>query len=361
MNELRSIRISTLVLLRLVVPYFCAEGLFRILRFIESSPNSGEYELSISKFNELLPLSIQSFDESNIILFKYLIIACAVLSTIGLLGRLNLMIIAMLGFYFGGKLQGMGIYPHELALVCQMALLLALLPGTLSLSIDEWMLKRLSDGTRILQASASQVKYGTRIALFLFATIYFTAGVSKIRFGGTEWLNGSTFNYYLTHSSLDLEKGDKQLFIAADRGSLDEEEWRTEYPFVAHTYGNVRDSVKKIKLAAWVANNKVLIISIALFTVLVELAGFMVFIGPMARNLYLFSIIGMHIGIEILMGIDFSAYQFMALCLIDWRSLFQLLGGKVGNLRFFRYARVKLSVLFPHLAVPSSNGLGAAM
>jgi len=328
-----------LSVLRFLLSILLGKNIIEQLYFIYDVTDNGSYVLSKTWFTSLLPPSFFDFNPSY---FKTLVIIIAVVSiaaAIGFLGRLNLFILALLSFYIFGVSEGIGIFDHHTSLPTQVILALALVPGSMKLSIDYLILKYtyLKDKTSYFQFSNTP-KWGFNLILTLVAVTYFTAGISKLRYGhGINWLDGSTLGFYLKERTYLYKKGDVQLIIG-DSNIADENKWKDEMGFIGHTYANYQTSPKLTAIATYVSNNKFLLTALAIGSVLFELLAFVVFINSKYRNIYLISAILFHLSIGALMGISFRQYRLICLCLIDWNLILGYLSEK---LKFFKLLNLK--------------------
>lgn len=326
---LRSIITQPLSILRFSLSILM--GKYLLVRFISifQLENNTEYALSKTWFTNLLPDSFFILDENFYLTIKILIVVSALCAAIGLLGRLSLFMLALLCFYVFGIGEGIGVFDHHTSLPTQVILALALVPGSMKLSLDYLLLSfYYKRKDRVLNVSKNQ-KWGINIMLLVVVLTYFTAGISKLRYGnGVSWMNGSTLSFYLKERTAKYDKGESQLIIG-DYKIKDSEKWKDQFGFIAHTYGNFQTNKRLNKIADYIADNKILVITLSIGSVLFELLGFIVFFNSKYRNLYLISAIAFHMSIGSLMGISFRQYRLICFCLIDWdyylRTLFDWL------------------------------------
>jgi len=305
------------------------------LDFIIQIQDNRYYELSSTWFLSILPNGLFNFDY-NYITYKYVILCSAILAAIGILGRVNLLILSFFSFFILGVSEGVGIFDHHLSLPTQVLLVLALIPGSMQLSIDCLIIKIYNHFKNKKTISfTNNSKWGFNLILGLVALTYFTAGISKIRYGGINWLDGSTLGFYLKERTDLQKKGDVQLIIGS-KSISEEKKWKDKFGFIAHTYANYQTSNSLLKISNYVANNKILLILLSIGSVLFELLAFIVFINSKYRNIYLFSAIAFHLSIGALMGISFRQYRLICLCLIDWNLILNYLKNKSAQIKFFR-------------------------
>ncbi|PIB34633.1 hypothetical protein BFP72_04015 [Reichenbachiella sp. 5M10] len=233
-----------------------------------------------------------------------------VLASVGLLARYSLAVYVLLYsvlFYFDNSL---GIYNHEAGLTIQILFVLIFAPGVQNWSLDRWI----KYGYRATKSIVSYSDWGLKLVLLLVMVGYFTAGVSKIRYGGVEWLDGKTLQYYLSGRA-SFVNSPAQKFIPVSE-DLD---WKGSDGIVAYTYGNFQTRPQFIEFGKWVASNDVMMIFLSIATLIFELGSiFMLFWLPY-RTLYLLSAVLFHFSIRVFMGLGFLDYQVICLALVDWK------------------------------------------
>lgn len=331
---------NPLSLLRIGLSVLIGKKLLDALEAIYLIPANYNYTLSNTWFLNLLPDSFFLFDTSQFILLKSLIIISTIGATLGVLGRINLFIISFLSFYILGVIEGIGVFDHHLSLPSQVIFALALVPGSMKLSIDYIALKFYYNWKKLTFKQSENPKWGFNLILILVVLTYFTAGISKLRYGnGINWLDGSTLGFYLQERSLQYEKGDMQLIIG-DNKILEQEKWKDKFGFLAHTYGNYQTLPRWNEIANYIANNKALVIGLSIGSVLFELLGFIVFINSKYRNTYLISAILFHLSIGQLMGISFRQYRLICFCLIDWNLIINSIKKSKGT----KFLKIKFNV-----------------
>ena len=339
----KAIIAQPLSILRFSLSILMGKYLLERLNDIYSLENISQYALSKTWFLKLLPDSFLTLDISQYNILKYSILISALCAAIGFLGRLNLLILAFLCFYIFGIGEGIGVFDHHASLPSQVIFALALVPGSMKLSLDYLFLYIYYKQKRWNLNFKDNPKWGLNLILMLLVLTYFAAGASKLRYGkGTSWMDGSTLGFYLKERTFEYSDGDSQLIIGDNKISKDEK-WKDKYGFIAHTYGNFQSSKKMNAVADYIANNKVLIIALSIGSVLFELFGFIVFFNSKYRNLYLISAIIFHMSIGSLMGISFRQYRLICFCLIDWVSFFNFLENRFKQFSFYKQLSKKVS------------------
>lgn len=305
-----------LSVLRILLPWPYLRVLYNYLKSIPIAENGSYTDAHIIKtwWIELLPDSMIVFDEKLLFTYSILLIFCVIGASVGLFGRLNLLILALLGFLIGGLTEAWGFFDHNLSLSSQVILILALVPQSMNLSVDSWVIEKFNSKKMRLNKSS---RWGVNLILILLALTYFTAGISKLKYGGSEWLNGSTLTFYLKNHPSDYNEGSRQLLIGNDQ-LAEKLKWKDQFAFHAHTYGNYQSNKWLRQSTDWIASRPYLVIFLSYATIFFEIFGFILFVNSRFRNLYLVSAILMHTTIGLMMGLYFNHYRLICFCLIDW-------------------------------------------
>lgn len=311
------------------------------LYFIYDVTDNGSYALSKTWFTSVLPPSFFDFSPGYFKILVIVIAVVAITAAVGFLGRLNLLFLAFFSFYIFGVSEGIGIFDHHASLPTQVILALALVPGSMKLSIDYALLKYgFFKGKMPFPHVSNNPKWGFNLILALVAVTYFTAGISKLRYGhGLNWLDGQTLGFYLKEKTYLYKEGDVQLIIG-DSNLPDDHKWKDALGFIGHTYANYQVSPKLRAIAGYVANNRVLLIALSVGSVLFELLAFVVFINSRYRNIYLISAIVFHLSIGALMGISFRQYRFICFCLMDWNLIATYLSKKLQGFKWLGFKKL---------------------
>lgn len=316
-----------LSLLRIALPVLVGKKVYGGLEYIDYLEYNDNYAYGKTWFLDALPASFFSLDYSEFMFLKQVLLLAIIGSIIGFLGRINLLILAFFSFLSYGMGEVYGIFDHHISLPTQVILALALVPGSMKISIDQLIINLIKK-IKKLPLTSSTPNWGFKLVLALVLVTYFTAGVSKIRYGGLKWLDGSTLSFYLKERTEKHENGNIQLIIG-DSSIKDEDKWKDKFGFVAHTYGNYQSVKKWNDIADYIANNKLLVILLSIGSVLFELLAFIAFYNSKYRNIYLISAILFHLSIGQLMGISFRQYRLICFLLIDWKLIIDTLLDKL--------------------------------
>lgn len=309
---------NPLSVLRFFLALIMGSGTVNKLKTVCSIEGYSPETLAKTWIVSLFPENILSLVQDMYLPFFTVILICAIGSAIGLLGRFNLFFLALLSFLLGGLTEGLGNFDHNYSLPSQVLLILALVPGSMKISLDAFLFGKVSRIER--EEEESKSGWGLNLILTLVVVTYFTAGISKIRYGGWQWLDGSTLTFYLQNHVSKYPEGTKQLLIANDYDAS-ETKWKDGFGFEAHTYGNYQRSDFNEKIADWLITKPSLVSFFALMTLIVEIGGFVVFFNSKWRNAYLITAILMHTSIGVLMGLYFTKYRLICFCLMDWKLI----------------------------------------
>ncbi|WP_127473821.1 hypothetical protein [Microbacterium sulfonylureivorans] len=244
------------------------------------------------------------------------VIVLIVLSVIGLGSRPALFLLVLIGLFARAVSWNNGIFDHESSLTTQVLFVLVFAPGTNAVSLEH-VVRWWRGGRKDLLATltAPYRQWGVMLILALLAVTYTASGLSKLRFGGFEWLNGETLGFYLR----GLTAGDT-VYLVGDGTPT----WRDDFGLQMYTFANPRfgqyEPAALAHFVDWMAHTPAVMAVFATATVLLELAGFLLFV-PRLRSVLLVGYIGMHTTIGLLMGLPFHEYQIICLFLIEWERI----------------------------------------
>jgi hypothetical protein len=259
----------------------------------------------------------------------YYIVGCCAM--VGLFTRPALLIFGLANIYIFDVQFSTGVFDHEMGLVSQVLLILAFVPGFMAFSLDRfvrWLLsKKDLTGTQPLFSFllGPQVPiWGLRLIMILLACTYFTAGFSKIRYGGVKWVDGKTLAHYLNGQASPNIAGHRPIFMgpAAVPAS---EKWKDGFGIYTYSWGNKQRNVARIEIGKAIASNRFIITGLSIATVIFELSSILLLTSRWPKFLYLVGAIGMHQTIGFLMDLRFLKYQLLCLLLIDWQWVYRTL------------------------------------
>lgn len=253
------------------------------------------------------------------------VVVLIVLSVIGLGTRPALFLLVLIGLFARALSWNNGIFDHESSLTTQVLFILVFAPGTNAVSVEH-LIRWWRGGRKDLLATltAPYRQWGVLLILGLLAVTYTASGLSKLRFGGFQWLNGETLGFYLR----GLTASDT-VYLVGDGAAT----WRDDFGLQMYTFANPRFGHYEPAVLAgavdWMAHTPAVVAAFSVATVLLELSGFLLFV-PRLRSALLVGYICMHATIGFLMGLPFHEYQIVCLFLIEWERIVPFL------LRLFR-------------------------
>ena len=269
--------------------------------------------------------------------FSTIFIATAIGTMFGIFTRVSLFVFGIFLMYSTGFSASIGVFDHENCLVSQLLVAMAFIPGVTNLSIDrlvKYFLKyRKGDNFRLYEAFY-QVKssvWGLRLLLILLACVYFTAGFSKLRFGGLKWMDGKTLTFYLDGHASPAKQGRIPPMFLSSEDLKPAETWKDGFGLYSYSYGNRQYSSIGRKAAEFVSSIPPLIMALSILTVVFEMSSFLIFMDGWPRTIYLLCAIMLHVSISLFMNLDFVSYRIVDFLLVDWIWVFRQLPALIPN------------------------------
>lgn len=332
-------------IMRLILGFWC------IYRYI---PLAYEY---VSNDATLDPALYHWVLDSKVLTFPYpptgatldilsiCMVVVGLMAALGLFTRITCALFSLSFIYLFSGFTSHDFFNHEQILTFQVLLILAFCPGSTAWSLDRLIaIRRFERQRKRRQAKPLQPasrrrlmrhlqgpsvpRWGLQLVLVLLAVVYTTAGLSKVRYSGGQWHDGQTLRYYLDGTHANEQQIAKQVFFG-DADLASQYEWKDNAALADHAYGLKARRVLRENLT-----RPTIFPALAWMTLLVELSGLVILIGPRVRNLYLISAFGMHTGIGMWMELYFNDYRILILILISYPVL----------LSQARWARQKLSL-----------------
>ncbi len=218
-------------------------------------------------------------------------IVSGVMAAIGLLTRTSLLVFAASYFYVESYIFAYGDFHHPSAAMVIMLGLLALSPAGQVLSVDNVL--RARRGAAIdLHADAPFAGWAIRLMQWFFALMYLSAFYSKLHFGGLDWMNGYTLQYYLIQDGLRWGSG----------------------------------------LAVWVAQFHWLILLGQIGVMVFQGTFFLEVLFPRLRWIYIPIGLCLHISIYILLHAPFFTWIALYSIFIPWRDVADYFGHRSGRI-----------------------------
>ncbi|MDO1449471.1 hypothetical protein Q0590_24560 [Rhodocytophaga aerolata] len=258
----------------------------------------------------------------------YLVGCCAM---VGLFTRPALVLFGLANIYVFDVQYATGVFDHEMGLVSQVLLVLAFAPGTMAFSVDRligWLLHKKSLTTtqplyHFLPGPRVPV-WGLRLIMILLACTYFTAGFSKIRYGGIQWVDGKTLAHYLNGQASPNIAGHRPIFMGPAVVPADKK-WKDGFGIYTYSWGNKQRNVSRMEIGKFIASNRFIITALSIATVIFELSSILLLTSGWPKLLYLVGAIAMHQTIGFLMDLRFLKFQLLCLLLIDWQWVYRTL------------------------------------
>jgi hypothetical protein len=205
-------------------------------------------------------------------------VGAALLAAAGLWTRASLPLAFACALVLHGMLNSTGKIIHNdvLLLLCIVPLLAA--PGAASAA---WSLRRRARQVRVSPASGKAFGWPVRTAMVVIALAYFFVGFQKLRFSGLEWVTSDNLRWALYASSDSQSDPNAIALFVADR--------------------------------AWLAH------LMAAATVFVELCFPLALVWPGLRWVFVPGVVGLHAGIWLAMGLDYSAQALtVVIVFVNW-------------------------------------------
>lgn len=262
-----------------------------------------------------VPLPLQA-DWVNPLRSAMVLLLC--LALLGLLTRLSLIALALLNLYLGLAANCWGYTAHATALPTLVLLVLAVAPGSTTFSIDSVLARKSAGYRRLLCRPAPSTTrwrgvasiWPVRTVLVLFCLVYFSAGVSKLRYSGWQWTDGKTLAFYLGGGS---KRGGREImrFVAAP--TQPDERFRDGWGLVDHAYVG-----QPTNMGRWVAARPALVRLLATSSLVWELLFGLALLGGRWQRTLLLVGVAFHAGIELTMRINFLSYVVCYGIFVDW-------------------------------------------
>ena len=252
---------------------------------------------------------------------RQLAMLLVVLALLGLFARVALVALAVVNLGLGLAVNAWGYTAHASALPAIVLFIVAFAPGATALSLDALFLRLLalrkarpppSWAPELLPCSPRSI-WPVRTLLVLLSLLYFSAGISKLRYSGWDWTDGETLAFYLGGGSKRGE--DVQRFIQ-EPGVLAERAFRDGYGIVDYVYVG-----RPTAIGLWLAEQPVLLRVVSSAALLGELLFPLALLGRWPRRLALLFGLGFHAGIGLTLSINFGAYIVCYTIFIDWCAL----------------------------------------
>jgi hypothetical protein len=163
-----------------------------------------------------------------------------------------------------------------------------------------------------------QSAWPKRLIIALIAITYFATGLSKLRHGGPEWLDGKTLAFYAGGGSPRPPLASQRFLAGADLPV--EARFRDGVGLVDFAYVS-----RPTALGRTLARSSALMAVLAILTVLLELSFPLILVGRRVRWLIFGSAAALHLGIKGLMAIGFMPFLLVFAVVLEHGQLWTTL------------------------------------
>jgi len=214
-------RFHNLGLLRIALVAYTTLQSFRLYHFMHGITSMGPELDSLHKPGFLIKFLHLPFPLPHGYTFYFAVLyyTVAFLALIGIFTRPALLIFGLLTIYISDIVSSRGFFDHEASLTSQVLLVLALAPGSTNFSFSnflKWVIAKTKKEKKAFfdtLIGSPVSSWGLKLILVILACTYFTAGLSKVRYGSLKWMDGNTLTHYLDGSASPYTHGDKPMPI----------------------------------------------------------------------------------------------------------------------------------------------------
>ena len=266
--------------------FFFRASLSDQIHLLDKNPTFIYPQVLIRAIAAVVPRDVV-FTPSGFTVIYWVTTIAGVAALIGLFTRASLLIFALGTWFFVAHLYSYADIHHPEAVFCIFLLALAFAPSGDSLSVDA-LIRRARAGRHVLEAprEADTAMWPLKLAHVLIALTYFSTGLTKMVFGGLDWMNGYTLQGYLLADGLR----------------------------------------RNLPLGLWVAQHHTLCVLLSIFTVVLELSFFISLFVPRTAPFFLLNALLFQIGLLLTAGHKFYPHMmvlFLLLLFIEpewWRA-----------------------------------------
>ena len=266
----------------------------------------------------LLPFGWQYHPPADVIVGVYwATLAVGVLAFLGYRTTLCLLVFAAGNLFLQGYLYSFHEVHHPEAIVMITLLLLALAPAGGALSVDDLRrrLRAVDDGLRVppdpLADEHRFARWPLLLVQWMFALIYLSAAYHKLSWGGLEWMNGWTLQYYMLQDAM---------------------RWGSE------SAGTGTGYAAEPGVGVWIAQHHGMMRVASWLSILFESTFWLVLVVPRLALLYLPIGIGFHATVYVLQRVSFFSFVWLYGVFVPWRDV-------LARLRLWLAARTTRPVL----------------
>lgn len=213
------------------------------------------------------------FTSGTITAIYWLTVAAGVLALVGLFTRPAMLALALGVWFLVAHRFSYGDVHHSEAMFAFFLMSLALAPSGDDLSVDAWRRRRAGRAPAEMSPFA---RWPFALAHLLLAMVYFSTGITKLIFGGLQWMNGYTLQ-------------GRTLMDALGRD---------------------------IPLGIWFAQQHTLAILLSIGTVIFELGFCLSLFLPRWKTLFFAAALAFHVGLHLVGGHGFFGHMAVVLILL---------------------------------------------
>lgn len=252
--------------------------------------------------------------------FSGVMTALGVCVLVGLFTRVSLFFFGLGLLYLGAGESSWGWVNHGNALLDLVIFSMAWIPGVTAWSMDRlflwgWRRARSGPAESLLAALKGPPvpPWGMKLILLLVILVFFSAGLSKLRYSGLKWADGETLSFYLKGRSVASWHQ-----FAGSENVPAEAAWRDGFGLESHLYGSASSP-----RARRLAQNPFVMRTLSALTLLLELGMPLALLGGWFRTVFLLGNVVFLLSVESMMNIYFRPYLLISLLLIDWAWLLE--------------------------------------
>jgi len=162
-------------------------------RMIANNPDFVEPQLIVSMWAWLIPRT--ALPDLFTLLF-WICMVSGVTALVGLFTRISLFFFALTSGVMQAHLYSYGDIHHNEAIFCMFIGAMAFAPSDRWFSVDA-LIRRLRGNSAIDPRELSDMAvWPVKLTFVLMAWVYCSTGLTKLVYGGLEWMNGYTLQYY---------------------------------------------------------------------------------------------------------------------------------------------------------------------
>jgi uncharacterized membrane protein YphA (DoxX/SURF4 family) len=246
------------------------------IRLVESNRTFIDPQVLIRAIAAVVPRHVL-FTPAGLTVLYWVTALAGLMALIGFFTRTSLLVFALGTWFFVAHRYSYADIHHPEAVFCIFLLALAFAPSGASLSIDALLRRQRAAGQTVTAfADSDMAMWPLKLGQVLMALTYFSTGLTKVVFGGLDWINGYTLQGYLLQDGLR----------------------------------------RNLPLGLWVAQHHTLCVLLSIFTVVFELSFFVSLIVPRTAPFFLLNALLFQLGLLVTAGHEFYPHMTVLLLLL---------------------------------------------